>query len=138
ATRERWDREGRFHGLNSTYHAKWYSPQAGLRGEMGITEKASLFGQYTFLYPLRFTAKAHWNLGMQHHFSHYNKAFRSFGSIATLGSQYRCTDRLSIKVEVEYLYLRARGGRSTIHHNSPIRDAKRIASEVRCSLVYAF
>lgn len=129
----------KLHGLNSTYHAKWYSSQIGLRADQKITDEISIFGEYTFLYPVKYRAKGYWNL-RKLNFSQHGEASRSFGNIGLLGAEYKLTKNWSLKAEFELMYFRAKGknrGDSTLT-KSPIREATRTALEGRLNLCYAF
>jgi hypothetical protein len=133
------EKNSKLRGLNSTYHAKWYSPRASLRAEQTITPQLSLFGEYSFLYPVKYRAKGYWNL-RKLHFRQYARSQRSFGNIGLLGAQYQLSKNWSLKAECEMLYFLAKGSSrgAETYKKSPIREVTRTALEGRLSLSYAF
>lgn len=131
----------KMHNLNSTYRATWYSPQVGIDLKKKICKNVVIFAQYSFLYPLKYDAKGHWNLRTDGsgHFDLSNKALKSFGHDASIGAEWEFTENWSIKAEYELMKFYTKDGHVHIHkYHQPMNKAHLSSSEVRLTVGYAF
>ena len=141
-TGEKFLQKTKIHNLNSSYKARWQSPQAGVQANKKITDSLHLFAQYFFLYPLRYKANGHWNLREEpmRRFMHKDKPTKSFGHMLAVGFGYSLTPNWHLMGECELMKFYAKGGHVYIlgHKVAPFRKAERTSSEIRLSLGYFF
>lgn len=125
----------KIHGLNTTYKAKWFGPQVGMRIERAVSKQLSLNVEYAFLYPLDFEGRGNWNL-RKLTFTQEAKASRSYGQIGHVGAKWTVDRHWSFSCEYELLSFIAKGGDKD--RVNPFRKAERHASQVRASIGYEF
>jgi len=125
-------------GTREDIDATWYSPQIGLQAKKTFTETLSAMACYQFLFPLNYDAKGHHNIKnpRKTKYDQENKAYKSFGNIASLGLEWKFLKGWSLKPEIELMKFYAKGGDS--NHHFRLRKATRSAFEARLVLGYSF
>lgn len=120
------------------YKATWYSPQLGLNIRKSISETLSGCFNYSFLFPLSYQASGYANGSMKKysHFEDENKAYKSFGNLATIGLNWNFATNWSLKPEIELMKFYSKGGDSG--HIDHLKSVHRTAAEYRVVLGYVF
>jgi hypothetical protein len=134
-------RSGKWHmgrGKKRTYKATWYSPQIGFIARQPLSKSLSAFASYSFLFPLNYHADQH-NSSHRHRkgkFEQENKAYKSYGHLASLGLDWNFIQGWSLKPEVELMKFYSKGGDAG--HRYRFDKATRTATEYRLVLSYSF
>ena len=136
----------KIHGLHSTYKSRWDAPFIGVGAGYDPLKDLSIYGEYNFLFALRNSARGFWNLrneGRGMHFDQHSKRSKGYGHIAIGGIGYEFFENYILKVEYQYSWFQAKGGKIHGHegHHSfrqPFHKAKLTSQEVRLCLDYAF
>lgn len=129
------------HGLHAKYKADWYSPQLGVRLEKTLSDSCSLYGDYSFLWPMKYrgsgTSNRHSNDGVQFH--NRAKQWHSWGHIGYVGSKFTFNPNWSLNLEYELSKFFAKKGHQSWHHErQPLHKAHRSTQEIRLALCYNF
>lgn len=132
----------REHGVTSSYHANWYSPQIGLKAQKELSQNFALFADYSFLWPLRYRAVGHWHTPGHgsHHYSDSATQRRSFGHQGIVGAKFRFNPSWSLNLEYELSKFYGKGGHQRWDHKEKVslHKADRSTSEIRLALCYEF
>lgn len=131
----------KLHGYKASYKADWYSPQLGLRAEKSLSERFKIFGDYSFLWPLKYRATGTCNKRTLDAFNFHNrdKQMRSWGHIGVLGAKVFLNPNWSLNLEYELSKFFARKGSQKVgHERVPLHKAHRSTSEIRLALSYSF
>ena len=135
----------RLHDLNSTYKARWNAPFIGLDASYDPLKKLSVYGEYNFLFAVKDHARGFWNLRSHQHGMHFEQRSRrskGFGHFGLAGVGYEWIDNLWLKLEYQFLWLEAKGGKTKgkEHHHkfsSPFHKSRLMSQEVRLCVEYA-
>lgn len=136
----------KIHDLHSTYKSRWDAPFIGLGAGYDPIKNLSIYGEYDFLFALRNSARGFWNLrndGHGMHFDQHSKRSKGYGHIAIGGVGYEFFENYLLKLEYQFSWFEAKGGKTTgrehhHHFDQPYHKAKLISQEVRLCLDYAF
>ncbi|MCE5294779.1 MAG: hypothetical protein LLF94_09245 [Chlamydiales bacterium] len=121
----------------SRLKAIWYSPQFGLSVQKALTNTLSAYANYTFLFPLSYTAKGHDKYRNEsYRYERENKAYKSLGNIGTVGLNWNFAEGWSLKPEVEVMKFFSKGGDSSHKYN--LKKVTRSAAEYRLVVSYLF
>lgn len=126
--------------LHSHFRAHWYAPELGVQLSQTIVNNVQLFGGYTFLYPIKSTAKGATTLKQrQRNYTITNKATKSFGNIINIGLKWLFSTNWTAGIEYEYTKLYSKGGHDHRGRFSwPMKNATLTSYEGRVSLAYTF
>ncbi len=124
------------HARTSKSHFKgtWYSPQLGLNVQKEITSDLSAYADYSFMFPLNY----HTKIKEKHDdsLSTNNKAYKSFGNIATVGLNWHFAKNWSLCPEFEFMKFYSKGGKFA--HKIRQNRTTRTSCEYRLALNYTF
>jgi len=125
-------------GMSESYRTTWYSPQIGFDLQKKITNTLRGFLNYAFLFPMNFQGKVHFKNQDKHRIceDQENKAYKSFGHVASAGIEWKFANAWSLKPEVDFFKFYSKGGDAGHYLN--FKKATRTTYEARLSLGYAF
>ena len=135
---------GSSHGKKSgksskeSYRTTWYSPQIGLNLQKTLTNTVNGFINYAFCFPMSFQGKTSFRNHNKDKITleQENKAYKSFGHVASTGLEWKFASAWSLKPEVELFKFYSRGGDSG--HGLRFKKADRTTYEARLTLGYTF
>jgi len=101
-----------FHGLNTTYKARWMAPFVNLLFTVPLRSNWDLSLGYSFFFPVRYRAKARWNL-RDFDFEDVSNKMNNLGQKLEATLSWACTERVGVHFTGAFSDWITRGGRVT-------------------------